>query len=591
MLAVVLAVGTATGIAGPASAGATRAASPATPGGTWSRAIAVPGVAQRNTGSVATVNAISCATPGNCVAVGVYDASTTQWAQVPFVADERGGVWETAQPVPGAGALEDAADGPSAPLNAVSCFAPGDCVAGGQVDTTKDGDQAYAVTEHNWVWGQARLVKTGASSGIETISCVAAGACAAAGFTYPEANNGMMAGLVVDESGGTWGRPHQVPIPKGLAVPYMDLDSVSCAAAGDCTAVGYDMSENGGGYPDSSNAIAIIEANGTWGAAREVPGVAAVAAGAGALTTLGYAKLTGVSCPVAGDCTAVGTYSTKTGAGSLVATEAGGAWRAAVKVLSTAGGRATSVSCPAVGNCGIAGVLPDRGEGSSTFVASETSGSLGLAAQVPGLATLDAGGLLAGGLEDNSPVVSCAASGYCAVGGQYAGTFKADGQAFVAARTAAGWQQAQQVRGLPLLPQGTSNALITTMSCTATGYCSAGGYYKDSSGAFQAFVVNEATASAAALRTTRAAAGYGHEGTVHLTLSVTSPLGGTPAGRVTVKAGQLTLCTLTLYAGKGGCTLTNKQLKAGSYALTATYAGSAAYLTAVSPAVSVKVSG
>jgi hypothetical protein len=63
-----------------------------------------------------------------------------------------------------------------------------------------------------------------------------------------------------------------------------------------------------------------------------------------------------------------------------------------------------------------------------------------------------------------------------------------------------------------------------------------------------------------------------------------------PAGQ-SGPAGRQTLCSLALHTGKGSRTLTAKQLKAGRYALTATYAGNATYLTSVSPAVTVKVTG
>ena len=43
------------------------------------------------------------------------------------------------------------------------------------------------------------------------------------------------------------------------------------------------------------------------------------------------------------------------------------------------------------------------------------------------------------------------------------------------------------------------------------------------------------------------------------------------------------LCVIRLKSGKGRCTLAAKALKAGTYRLTATYGGSPAIVTAVSP--------
>jgi hypothetical protein len=46
---------------------------------------------------------------------------------------------------------------------------------------------------------------------------------------------------------------------------------------------------------------------------------------------------------------------------------------------------------------------------------------------------------------------------------------------------------------------------------------------------------------------------------------------GTPGGRVTIKAGTKTVCTITLKSGKGSCTLSAKEFSAGKCHLTANY--------------------
>jgi len=54
----------------------------------------------------------------------------------------------------------------------------------------------------------------------------------------------------------------------------------------------------------------------------------------------------------------------------------------------------------------------------------------------------------------------------------------------------------------------------------------------------------------------------------HVTVTAAS---GTPTGTVAIKNGSSTLCTFTLVAGAGGCTLSPTQLNAGSYSITAVY--------------------
>ena len=43
---------------------------------------------------------------------------------------------------------------------------------------------------------------------------------------------------------------------------------------------------------------------------------------------------------------------------------------------------------------------------------------------------------------------------------------------------------------------------------------------------------------------------YGHERSERLTVKVTGQYAGTPGGKVTVKSGKTTVCTITLTAGK-----------------------------------------
>ena len=83
---------------------------------------------------------------------------------------------------------------------------------------------------------------------------------------------------------------------------------------------------------------------------------------------------------------------------------------------------------------------------------------------------------------------------------------------------------------------------------------------------------------------------YGHEGTEHLSITVSPEFkGSTPTGRVTVKASSTTLCALILSAGRGSCNLSRKQLAVGTYSLIATYGGSSYFDTSASVKESLKV--
>jgi IPT/TIG domain len=86
--------------------------------------------------------------------------------------------------------------------------------------------------------------------------------------------------------------------------------------------------------------------------------------------------------------------------------------------------QATSVSCASAGNCGAGGYYEDSSDHSQAFVVNETNGTWGEAEEVPGTATLNAGG------EASISSVSCASAGNCAAGGYYTDS-SGDEQAFV----------------------------------------------------------------------------------------------------------------------------------------------------------------
>lgn len=95
-------------------------------------------------------------------------------------------------------------------------------------------------------------------------------------------------------------------------------------------------------------------------------------------------------------------------------------------------------------------------------------------------------------------------------------------------------------------------------------------------------------ATVASLTLSRSSVAYGHENAEKLTVKVTSPLGGTPAGTVTIKIKSTVLCTIRLAHGTGSCTLSAKRLTPGTYSLIASYGG-ATYYTGASATKTLKV--
>ena len=147
--------------------------------------------------------------------------------------------------------------------------------------------------------------------------------------------------------------------------------------------------------------------------------------------------------------------------------------------LNTGGlARTYSVSCAAAGNCSAGGTYSGS-SGASAFVVNETNGTWRKATEVA--ATLNTG------LFAWTYSVSCGSAGNCTAGGFYTDSSRG-AQAFVVNETNRTWRKATEVAAT--LNTG-GNAWTYSVSCRSAGNCSAGGYYADSSGHQQAFVVSK----------------------------------------------------------------------------------------------------
>jgi hypothetical protein len=230
---------------------------------------------------------------------------------------------------------------------------------------------------------------------------------------------------------------------------------------------------------------AAAASGGTWGTAEEVPGTSALNKG-------GNAGIESVSCASAGNCGAGGSYTDGSGdQRAFVVGEKDGTWGTAVEVPGTAalgkgGGAAISaVSCASAGNCSAGGEYVSSSNGIyQAFVVGEANGTWGTAVEVPGTAALNKGG----GAVIGS--VSCASAGNCGAGGYYTDSSGHE-QAFVVGEANGTWGTAQEVLGTAALNKG-GTAGIGSVSCASAGNCSASGSYQDSSENGQAFVVGEA---------------------------------------------------------------------------------------------------
>ena len=394
--------------------------------------------------------------------------------------------WGAAEEVPGTAALNQ---GGAARVESVSCPTPGNCTVGGYYLDSSNDFQAFVVDETAFIWGNALEVPNiatlniGGNATVEAVSCGSAGNCSAAGY-YTDNSSGTRQAFVADERNGTWGAAQEVPGTAALNLSgFAAVNSVSCASAGNCSA--------GGGYTDSSNdnqAFVVGETNGTWGTAEEVPGTAALDQG------IPGASVGSLSCAGAGDCSAGGSYTDSSGnMQAFVVGETNGSWGTAQEVPGTAalnlGGSAEilSVSCASAGNCDAGGYYTDSSGKMQVFVADETNGTWGMAQEVPGTAALNLGG------SALVLSVSCGSAGNCGVGGYYADS-SGNTQAFVADETNGTWGTAQEIPGTAGLNTG-GFAEVNSLSCAAPGDCGAGGTYLASGHGDQAFIADEINGS------------------------------------------------------------------------------------------------
>ena len=448
---------------------------------TWGTAIEVPGLGSLNRGGVAELASVSCPSAGNCTAGGFY-ADSSRHGQA-FVVRETNGIWRKAIELPGSAALDA---GGGAEVESVSCATAGNCAAIGVYNDSSGNTQAFVASEAHGTWRNAievpgfSALNKHAALANDSVSCASAGNCTAAGG-YQDGSNRYQV-FVVSETNGTWGTAIEVPRLDTLNAggnAAIFSTSLSCASAGNCA--------TGGAYTDGSGhtqGFVVSELNGTWRDAIEVPGLAILNAGEDA-------AVGSVSCGSAGNCVAGGGYFADANhKQAFVVSETNGTWRKAIDVPGSgtlnSGGLANtdSVSCSSAGTCAAAGDYTDGGGQAQTFAASETNGTWKAAIEIPGSGTLPAGRF------GSQALVSCATAAQLPAVLTYTSDLGPQ-QAFAASETNGIWGTAIEIPGLATLNAG-GNAGVTAVSCGAAGNCAAVGSYIDGSGHTQAFVASQA---------------------------------------------------------------------------------------------------
>ena len=162
---------------------------------------------QRGGGPGLTYASTSCPADGWCVAVGDYLALTgTTYYEPALIAAESGNTWSAVEaPLP-----SNAAADPQALLQSVSCPSTGTCVAVGRYLDTSGATQGLVDQLSNGAWTPSEValpagaVTTGSSAyaQLASVSCTAAGSCTAVGLYTP--GTGAEHTLIDTDVAGSW---------------------------------------------------------------------------------------------------------------------------------------------------------------------------------------------------------------------------------------------------------------------------------------------------------------------------------------------------------------------------------------------------
>jgi len=121
--------------------------------GSWGRAIEVPGLGALNKRDAGVVS-VSCASAGSCAAGGYY--TDRRGHLQGFVIFERDGRWGRAIEVSGLGALNKGGD---VEVSEVSCASAGNCAAVGLYPDRLGHLQMFAASQRHGRWGKAIEVR------------------------------------------------------------------------------------------------------------------------------------------------------------------------------------------------------------------------------------------------------------------------------------------------------------------------------------------------------------------------------------------------------------------------------------------------
>ena len=397
--------------------------------GKWG--IATPanfGLGVQNDIPEAFFESVSCPAPGNCVAAGTFEDFAG--GNEAFTQTQTNGMWETAMPA--TFGVDVQSIDPFAYFNSISCPAPGNCVAAGTFEDFAGGNEAFTQTQTNGMWETAMPATFGVDvqsidpfAYFNSISCPAPGNCVAAG-SFRNFAGGYEA-FTQTKTNGMWETAVSTAFGNDVQSidPFAYFNSISCAAPGNCVAVG-SFRNFAGGY----EAFTQTQTDSIWDIATPAK------FSPDSQNAVPDAYFESVSCPAVGNCVTVGSFRNFAGGyEAFTQTQTDSIWDIATPAKFSPDSQNAvpdayfeSVSCPAVGNCVTVGRFANSAGAYEAVIQTQRNGIWDTAT----FATFDID------LQNSDPFayfnsISCLSTGECVAAGGFenaTGGFEAFTQTF-----------------------------------------------------------------------------------------------------------------------------------------------------------------
>ena len=440
------------------------------------------------------LSGVSCVQAASCYAVG--SSQTTAGVGVPLAESWNGTAWTILSTPYPTGATDSA-------LLGISCVAANACTAVGSYDNSAFTQLALVEMWNGTTWP---IQTTPDPSGwhdsmLTAVSCVSVSTCVTVG------NDRNAVGTAVVLAGLWNGKRWTTQFPPDPAVAVQSvLSGASCTSTTACTAVGNEL--DGG---SDSGMIAESWNGSAWSlqSTSDPPGAS-------------QSALAAVACVSTATCTAVGSQSVNGVEETLVEAWNGSTWteQTTPNPVGSLGDRLSGVSCPSPGWCTAVGDDFDSG-GRQVTLAEAWDGSTWAAQPTP---------TPSGAVESVLNGVSCSSATSCVAVGKYrdsTGTAQPlteiwDGSQWLiqavpnptgseasilngvsctssTSCTAVGYYVSQYERSLTLAefwngtswtvqpsanPAGSQATILTGVSCVSAAACTAVGDYRADSGAY-----------------------------------------------------------------------------------------------------------